>query len=164
MILKVWHLTALGVATVLLALLVMPRQPVAALVALAGIGAAAFLLARTRGIQLNLEAQILSLLDAHDRERTLVAAERSTYLDRLRRLHQVIAGQHRALGDLVREVEHMTDEPRHLMGAGASPSVADGIDWQADNARPRENEVVGSSKAWLRDVPVVAVDQELTPS
>jgi hypothetical protein len=125
MTLKVWHLTGLALTTVLLASLVLPTQPVVALVAFAGIVAAALLLAQKRGIQLSLETQIRGLLDAHSRERALVKRERATYFERLRTVKQLVSEQQQMLVILVREIDHLTEEARQLAAGGAPPTDAD---------------------------------------
>ena len=138
MVLRVWHLVALALAAVLLAWLVLPGQPAVALVALAGIGAAALFLARATGIQLELETQIRWLLDARDRERALVEAERCVYLERLRGVEHAVAEQHRALADLVQEIDRMTEEARLLAAAEPHPPVPmQWLDRPAMRVQPR---------------------------
>jgi len=112
MVLKVWHLAAHSLATVLLVLLLLLGQPVIAIVAFAGAAVVAVLHARAAGIQLELESVIRRLFVASERERALVEAERRLYLERLRDVQQVVAEQQRVLADLLETLDRPSLEER----------------------------------------------------
>jgi hypothetical protein len=81
MVLRIWHMAVLLLATMLLGWAVLPTQAAAALVVLVGAMVAAFLFARMRGIQRDLETEIQTLLRDRDRTRALADAERGIYGD-----------------------------------------------------------------------------------
>ena len=142
MVLRIWHIALLGLATVLLAWLVLPAQPVLALVALVGDVTFALLFARARGIQLDVESQIRKVLEHRDREREEVEAERRLYLECLRGVQRVVAEQHRVLADLVQEIDHRT-VPAPLLEPTETPvAAAESVSWEAPQLRPASNEPV----------------------
>ncbi len=125
MVFRVWHLTGLALAAVLLLALVLPGQPAVALVALAGLGAAVLLVARARGVELGLQAELRRLLEAQARERAAVEREREVTLERVGALKRLAAAQQQTLAELAREVDRAAAEARTLAAAGAAgePSV-----------------------------------------
>ena len=120
---KHWQLASLALATVLLAWLVLPAHPAAAIVAIAGMAVAALLHIRATRIQSELETLVHRLFAASERERVAVEAERRVYLDRLRSVQRVVTEQHRALTDLVEELDRLPEELRLEETAEAPPEA-----------------------------------------